>query len=161
MILFGHSLGGAVAYVAGDQLQDINAIVTWSSISRLDLWPEDVMKEWDNTGRFNMPNARTGQDFFLGRNFLNDVKNVGSQGIISSAKGLSCPVLILQGDKDDSVSLDQANELYKAVPNDNKTLHLIEGGDHNFGAVHPYAGTTPQLEEAIDLTISWIGGVRR
>lgn len=161
IFLLGHSLGGAVVFRVADlERSSVRGIVTWSSISHLDLWPDEVKKKWEMDGRLNMPNARTGQDFFLGQDFLVDVRDEENFDQRKVIKRISCPVLIAHGTADDSVPRSQAEELFESIGPERGELFWVDGGDHNFGAVHPFAGSTPELNKAIEKTADWISSHR-
>jgi pimeloyl-ACP methyl ester carboxylesterase len=56
--------------------------------------------------------------------------------ILAKAATITQPWLIVHGDEDTSVPLSHAEELKAAQPN--AELLIIHGGDHTFGASHPY-----------------------
>ena len=50
---------------------------------------------------------------------------------------------------------DEAEVLHAAQRG--ATPLYIEGTGHTFGAVHPWAGTTPALDQVMEATIRWLG----
>jgi fermentation-respiration switch protein FrsA (DUF1100 family) len=73
--------------------------------------------------------------------------------------------LLLHGAADQTVPVSEAEALARAaeptagiggVSPARRTI-LLPGADHTFGAVHPFAGPTPELAEAIDETVKWFG----
>jgi hypothetical protein len=56
----------------------------------------------------------------------------------------------MQGDQDAERLLFGNRKLRKAAPDQEHAT--IQGGNHTFGAVHPFAGTTEHLERALQLT---------
>ncbi|SFL00717.1 hypothetical protein SAMN03159341_102687 [Paenibacillus sp. 1_12] len=67
---------------------------------------------------------------------------------------LTSPVLIIQGNKDREALLEGQRLLKEAAPN--QTYVSIRDADHFFGGEHPFHHTTPYLEEALEVTHSFI-----
>ncbi|MGF1572488.1 MAG: alpha/beta hydrolase [Sumerlaeia bacterium] len=159
LIIFGHSLGGGTAILGLPKMSWVNnklKLITWASIATLNRWTQEAMDEWEQNGRLNLPNARTGQDYYLGQSFLKDVKKHDTEcHIINTLSRLDLPHLIIHGDQDPTVPLSQAHELLACSSHTKTELFIVKGADHNFGAVHPYRGTTPALELALAKTILW------
>jgi fermentation-respiration switch protein FrsA (DUF1100 family) len=65
------------------------------------------------------------------------------------------PWLIVHGDVDEAVSVDDAASLATAAASDTTVLRIVPGGGHTFGAKHPWAGGTPELQTAMDETVAW------
>ncbi len=150
--LIGHSMGGGISIIktAGDQR--IKKLVTMASISGFrDLWPKEIEDQWRLTGIIYMPNKRTGQQMPLKVSLLNDLnKYPAGLDIIAKATEIKQPWLIVHGDDDTSVPLSHAQELKAAQPN--AELFIVQGGDHVFGATHPFienALPVPLLEYCI------------
>lgn len=150
--LIGHSMGGGISIIktAGDQR--IKKLVTMASISGFrDLWPKEIEDQWRLTGIIYMPNKRTGQQMPLKVSLLNDLnKYPAGLDIIAKATEIKQPWLIVHGDDDTSVPLSHAQELKAAQPN--AELFIVQGGDHFFGATHPFienALPVPLLEYCI------------
>jgi hypothetical protein len=91
--------------------------------------------------------------------FFNDLyENRERFDIISRFAVLRTPALILQGDKDFNRLLYGASKLREAAPH--QTHNSIVGGTHTFGAVHPFAGTTPYLEDALAQTYDFLANIK-
>ncbi|MNP82138.1 hypothetical protein D3C76_1806860 [compost metagenome] len=67
------------------------------------------------------------------------------------------PVVLIQG-SEDGARLRRGSEQLTVVRPDIEWVQ-IPGGDHTFRTVHPFAGATPQLEQAIEATRAFIGRV--
>lgn len=155
VFVLGHSLGGGTALLWAARRPELAGVITWSSVARLDLWPIAALQQWQLTGHLNAPNTRTGQDFYLGRDYLHDVLEIGDRGILRAVRQLRAPLLILHGADDTTVPATRAQEI-KAAAGEAAELHIIPEADHNYGAVHPFRGTTPQLEAALGFTLAWL-----
>ena len=75
--------------------------------------------------------------------------------IAAAAERVRIPWLILHGTADESVRVEEARLLASHAPE--ARLLLLEGAGHTFGAVHPFAGMTPDLAQALDETVKWMG----
>ena len=64
------------------------------------------------------------------------------------------PWLLIHGRPDETVKAEEAEAL-RAAAGDEADLEIIAGGSHTLGAKHPWAGSTPQLDRAMDLTVGW------
>ena len=52
---------------------------------------------------------------------------------------LKKPILILHGDQDESVSIEEGKAIAEWTK---QSLHVIHGANHTFGASHPYLENT-------------------
>ncbi|TDG35427.1 alpha/beta fold hydrolase [Pedobacter changchengzhani] len=144
--LIGHSRGGGVSIVeAGFDLR-IKKLITWSAISDFSsLWKKEQEADWLNTGKIYVTNARTKEQMPLNKTLLEDFQNnKETLNILSAAKRINVPWLIIQGDEDVNVPFEHAQKLADADPN--SRLVKIEGANHVYGASHPFiANTLPPL----------------
>jgi pimeloyl-ACP methyl ester carboxylesterase len=136
--LIGHSMGGGVSIIKTAEDARILKLVTFASISNFhNLWPKEVETQWRLSGILYMPNKRTGQNMPLKSSLLEDLdKHPERLDILKNASQIKQPWLIVHGDVDPTVPLAHAEELKAAQPN--AEFLIIEGGDHVFGASHPY-----------------------
>ncbi|MEI7027430.1 alpha/beta hydrolase family protein [Paenibacillus sp. y28] len=153
--LLGHSRGGANSIIHAAANPSIRAVVTWNSIADCNLFDEAFRQEVLSAGVGYVPNARTKQQMPIRAEFFEDLDvNKERYDIPAVLAGLSVPVLLLQGDQDSERLVKGNARLREAAPQ--HTYITIEGGSHTFGAVHPFAGTTAQLEEAVRLTEQFV-----
>ena len=154
--LVGHSRGGGVAILTAARDLRVQALVTWASISETQRW-KDQVTEWRAKGRLDVVNSRTGQVLPLYGDVLEDVEqNADLLDIRAAAARISVPWLVLHGSADSSVPVGEAQALSGAALKPPRTM-IFEGANHTFGAVHPYAGTTQDLAQAVDETVKWLG----
>ncbi|CAN5855709.1 alpha/beta hydrolase [soil metagenome] len=153
--LFGHSRGGGEAVLAAAADPRVDALVTWAAISSVERWSEDQQQAWRRGETVSIPNARTGQQMPMGPGFWEDIaQNRERLNIARAGASLDIPWLIVHGEEDTSVAAQEARVLHQAA-SDGAELLLIPAGGHTFGAVHPFAGTTPELQAAADATLRW------
>ena len=154
--VFGHSRGGAAALFYTTRDDAVRALVTWSSIARTDRWDEKTIERWRKDGKLDVVNARTGDVLPLYTDLLDDLeRNQDALDMKHAARGLRVPWLIVHGEADEAVPIADANELYASANHEITSFIKIPSGTHTFGARHPWAGYTAELEEAMDQTISW------
>lgn len=153
--LFGHSRGGATAIVLASLHPDISALVTWGAIAHADRFGPDADAAWDRGEAWPVTNQRTGQVFRIRRDFQDDLaRNRERFTIRARASAITVPWLIIHGAEDATVPAREAEEL-RAAAGPASRLLIIPGAGHTFGAVHPFAGKTPDLERATEETVSW------
>lgn len=154
--LLGHSRGGGSSIVyAADHPDEISAVVTWNGIAKADLFDDAFKEQIAEQGVAYVANARTGQQMPIRASFYEDLKEQGERfDIVKRLAGLELPVLQVQGDQDSPRLREGFEALRLGAPQHG--IASIQAGNHTFGAVHPFASTTPQLEEAIRVTLEFL-----
>lgn len=153
--LIGHSRGGGIALLKGSEDKRVSRIALWASLSEFDsFFRPETIKEWNEKGVVYAKNKRTGQMLPLNKQFYDDyLANKAALDIRKAAKLLDKPLLIIHGDKDESVDIHHAEDLYNIIQH--AIFIKVEGGDHTFGAKHPFnaeTDVTPMLEELVENT---------
>ncbi len=150
--LFGHSRGGGEAVVAARDDQHLDALVTWAGLAGFDRWSKEVKEEWRSKGRIYVMNARTGQQMPLDLGLLEDFESHRERLDIETAASElgNLPWLIVHGETDMSVPVSDARRL--ASVNRDALVEVIPGAGHAFEAVHPFRGSTPELDRAMRFT---------
>ncbi|MDG0793045.1 dienelactone hydrolase family protein [Cohnella ginsengisoli] len=135
--LIGHSRAGGGAILHAAEQGGVRALVVWNGGSS----PARAGGEGGRTlleAALDDDQARHADRFVI-ENRLNEVR---------------AEVLIVQGGADRESLLAQNRIFKQNAPH--FQFHDIERADHTFNAVHPYAGTTPELEEALAVTIGFL-----
>jgi dienelactone hydrolase len=147
IILLGHSLGGAIALLAAAQAPaEVSAVVTWAGVASLDrlLGFRDHTEAWRRDGFVEVRNARTGQVMRMGVGLLEDWEAhrdaLDVPGALRALVKAGRPVTAFQGSLDAAVAPEQGQRLADA----GARLVLVAGGDHTFGARHPFQGDPPE-----------------
>lgn len=140
--LIGHSLGGGICIIKAAEDSRVDKLITFASIANFhNLWPKEQEAQWKIQRVIYVDNARTKQKMPLKVTLLEDLeRNPGRLNIVAQAAQVTQPWLITHGDKDMGVPLKQAEQLKAAQPD--AELLVIKGGDHVYGASHPYTGDT-------------------
>lgn len=154
--LFGHSRGGGLAVLHAAADPDARALVTWSAIGSPLRWGPETIRKWRADGKMAVTNQRTGEVLPLYTGVLDELEGdeTGRFDIAGQADRLRLPWLIVHGEADEAVSVREAQLLHKAN-HERAELLVVRHGSHTFGARHPWAGSTPELDQAMDATVGW------
>lgn len=138
--LIGHSMGGGISIIKAAEDNRIAKLITFASIASFyKLWPKEAEEQWKLQSVMYVDNARTNQKMPLHVSLLQDMEqNPSRLDILKNASIVDQPWLIFHGDKDTGVPLKHAEDLHAAQPK--AKLIVIKGGDHVFGASHPFTG---------------------
>jgi dienelactone hydrolase len=155
--LLGHSRGGTEALLAASVDVRVNALVTWAAFSSIEKrWTPEQIATWQTGGTVMVMNARTHQQMPVGPAYWDDFVHHRDRLDIEKAAGsLRIPWLIVHGDADETVDVEEARRLLDAS-GQRARLVLVEGGSHGFGGTHPYAGPTPGLRRAAGASLEWL-----
>jgi len=158
LALLGHSRGGATAVIAAARdpwRTRLRALVTWAAVATFARHGEH-RELWRRQGFLPVTNARTGQELEIGLEVLDDLERHRDQlDPIRAARARRAPWLIVHGADDESVSLQEGRDLaaVAALPS---AFEIVPQTGHTFGAVHPFAGPTPALIQAMNATVAWL-----
>lgn len=141
--LVGHSRGGGdvLLFAAGEPR--VRAVATLASVCTTELDVPDRERQLRTQGFYGFPNARTGQLMPVGRPAFEEAQRYS---IREAVERLACPLLLVHGADDESVPSTALERLAAWQPRA-RTL-VLPGAGHTFGAVHPFRGPTPELEQA-------------
>ena len=154
--LLGHSRGGGIVLLEAAHDQRIGAVATWAAVSSFDRYTDRQKEQWRQEGVFASKNMRTGQMMNLGLGLLEDLENNAEKlDIKRAAASLGRPLLILHGEQDLSVRLEEGEQLRDVADPALTEFESIPRTAHTFGAVHPFEGSNPVLEHVIERTISF------
>ncbi|WNS41665.1 alpha/beta fold hydrolase [Paenibacillus sp. MMS20-IR301] len=159
LFLLGHSRGGGDCLLyALDHPGDVTGVISWNGITDLDLFTEEQKVEMRGRGRAFVLNGRTGQQMPLDAVLLDDLEQQAERyNLLKRLSASSFPAVLIQGSRDGE-RLRRGSEQLTGLRPDIPWVQ-IPGGDHTFGSVHPFAGTTPQLEQAISASLEFISRV--
>ena len=123
--LFGSSMGGTIALLFAAVEPRIAALVTLAAPVHPETFPTRLLtgaqlREWRDRG-FTIYNGRR-----LNISLLEDLERLD---VPRSARNVKCPVLILHGDADAVVPVEEAYELRDSLTGA-KRLSILKGSDH-------------------------------
>ena len=135
--LIGHSRGGGTALLNLPDKRG-SSVITLAGICSIERRFRDpkVLEEWIRDGVRYTENQRTHQK--MPHNIIqyeDFVANKETLDIEKVCRNNSKPVLIIHGDLDTSIFMEEAESLAKWTKTDVK---IIAGADHVFGASHPW-----------------------
>lgn len=150
--ILGHSRGGAIALFSSSKRDDIDAVITWAAISKLDRYSKRQKEEWRRNGFVEVLNTRTNQMMRLNVSLLNDIEwnASGSLNLENAVKILNKPLLIAHGDQDLAVPIAESEQIYSWADKSKTELFKLFGTGHTFDIVHPFVGTTEKFERLLD-----------
>ena len=155
--LVGHSRGGGEAVLAAAEDERVRALVTWAAIADIPgRWTAEEIEAWHRGEDVVVENVRTRHRMPIAPAYWEDVEaNRERLDIPAAAARVTVPWLIVHGDADPTVPVEEAHRLYEAA-GDSAELMTVEGADHTFGMKHPYAGATPELRTVVEATLEWL-----
>lgn len=160
LFLLGHSKGGGDSILFGAGHQQVKGIITWNGIAHVNLFDAKLRAQIAEDGIGYIANARTNQQMPITQAVIDDVdQNEQAYDLLAKVKEMEQPLLIVQGDADFARLVDGAKQLHAADAD--SRLHVISEGDHVWNTRHPFAGTSAQLEEAIEVSATFIQDICR
>ena len=142
--VLGSSMGGTVALLFAAEEPTIAALVTIAAPFHPERFPERVLtatqlQQWRDHG-FTIYNGRR-----LNVSLLADLEKLN---VPAAAKEIQCPVLILHGDADEVVPVEEAYELDTCLRQANHLL-IFKGADHRLS--DPVA-----MQRALTDALDWL-----
>ena len=155
--LVGHSRGGGVVLLEASTDERVRAVATWAAVADFNRYSQPQLERWRAAGYLENKNMRAGQIMRLDISLLNDLeRNAEILNITRAAADLERPLLILHGEQDLTVRIEDGERLAAAAdPNLTEFVPIAQTA-HTFGAVHPFEGSNPALEFAIDRTAGFL-----
>lgn len=127
-LLVGHSLGGAAVLGAAAQIEEVKAVVTIGAPAdpmHVTHLFEENLSEIENEGEAEIKLA--GRSFVIGKRFLDDLRKYQHADELSKLRGVE--TLILHSPSDETVSLENAGQIYSALRHP-KSFVSLAGADH-------------------------------
>ena len=146
MVWFGHSRGGVTVLLTASRIfagpdsapkfRPVGLVTAAAphDAAHLDEEQKDMLRK---VGRLPSPSARTGQELYVGRQWLEEIESdPEAYDPLTAAKGLPCPVLVVHGEEDETVAPASARGLANAI-GEHAILHWIDQASHTFNAPNP------------------------
>jgi carboxylesterase len=143
VFIVGHSAGGVLALLAASERHEVNGLVTWAAayrvqnkllpllpiITKIPLLRRTIPERYESPAPDWLREIGwVGYDWVpttIGLVMLDAMKRLKK-----SLKDVTCPVLIIQGTADSSVSIDSAQSIYDGLSSERKEIWMIEGAPH-------------------------------
>lgn len=157
--LIGHSRGGGIVLLKANEENSITKVITLAAVSDFGKRSSTSgdLEQWKKDGVKYVVNGRTKQNMPHYIQFYENFKaNEERLHIATAVKNLTIPMLIIHGDADDSVKIDEAENLKNWNPK--AAYRVIENGNHVFNVAHPWEKETmsKELIEVVNTTIDFI-----
>ncbi len=157
--LIGHSRGGGIVTIKAEEDERITKVISLAGVCDYGKRTATVgdLEQWQEDGVKYVVNGRTKQNMPHYYQFYEDfIQNEKRLTIKRAVSNLKIPYLIIHGDNDTSVSIDEAYNLHNW--NSKSQLEIIEGADHVFNTKHPWDidKMSQELNSAINLIIKFV-----
>lgn len=158
--LLGHSRGGAVSLLSG-LIQVVDAYIIWASVAKLDRYTDRQKKEWKKQGFIEVLNSRTNQLMRMNVSLLEDIEanKLGSLSIENAVKKLNSPLLIIHGEQDLTVPIEEGEQLFNWSNKILTQFEKIPACGHTFDIVHPFESSNKKFDLVITKTEEFLGKV--
>lgn len=158
--IVGHSRGGALAALQAARDPRVRAVVTWAAVERLLRHSAEERERWRREGRLDVVNARTHQVLPIGTAALDDLEAnaAGALDVLAAAARVRQPWLVVHGTADETVPVAEGERLAQSVGSARVETLFVEGAGHTFGARHPWAGSTRELDTVLAATVRFLSG---
>jgi pimeloyl-ACP methyl ester carboxylesterase len=142
--ILGSSMGGTVALLFAAEDPGIAALVTIAAPVHPEAFPRrildrEALQKWRDRG-FTFYNRQR-----LNLALLEDLETIN---VPESARKIACPLLIIHGDNDDVVPVEEAHELNACIPGKRKLL-ILKGTDHRLS--NPVT-----MQQALAEAVDWL-----
>ena len=156
--LLGHSRGGGIVSIKAEEDSRINNIISLAGVSDFKArFPSGQhLKQWKEQGVMFVENGRTKQQMPHYFQYFEDFeRNKKRLTIKRAVSNLKIPHLIIHGNDDTSVSVEEAKALHKWNPN--SILKIIKDANHVFGTSHPWKKDTltEELLSAVNICVTF------
>lgn len=137
--LIGHSRAGGIVTIKAEEDSRIKTVISLAGVCDFGkrTATSGDLEQWKKDGVKYVLNGRTKQQMPHYYQFYEDfIANENRLTIKRAVSNLKIPYLIIHGDNDTSVFIDEAKQLHQWNPN--SQLKIIQGANHVFGAQHPW-----------------------
>lgn len=137
--LLGHSRGSGTAIIKASEDARIKKIISLAGVSNFKarFIDEATLKYWKEKGVIYVDNTRTQQQMPLYYQIVEDIEqNEQRLHIEHAAKRLNKPHLIIHGNQDPTVALEEAKAVHRW--SSQSILKVIDQADHVFNVKHPW-----------------------
>ena len=157
--LIGHSRAGGIVTIKAAEDKRVSRVITMAGVS--DFGSRSAtsggLEQWKKDGIKYVVNGRTKQKMphFI-QFYENFIENEERLTIKRAIENLAIPHLIIHGDKDTSIAVDEAKVQHHWNPK--SELVVIENADHVFNTSHPWSkkGVSKELHQFINYSISFL-----
>jgi pimeloyl-ACP methyl ester carboxylesterase len=157
--LIGHSRGGGIVLLKATEDIRIKKVITLAAVSDLGKRSSVIgdLENWNKACVKYVINGRTKQLMPHFYQFYENFKeNEERLNIQKSVEKISIPQLVIHGNKDTSIAIDEAYKIHSW--NSNSILEVIENANHVFNVSHPWEKETvsKELKEVTTICVDFL-----
>jgi pimeloyl-ACP methyl ester carboxylesterase len=155
--IVGHSRGGGDSLIVSSKRKEISAVVLWASVANFNRYSQRQANEWRKNGFFEVLNTRTNQLMRLNVSLLDDIEANKDDllNLDKAAKNLNKPMLIIHGEQDLSVKIEEGEQIYNWSNKELTEFYKINGTGHTFDVTHPLERSNPKFDSVLEKTIEF------
>ena len=157
--LIGHSRGGGIVLLKANEDTRLKKVITLAGVCDFEKRTATVgdLNQWKKEGVKYVLNGRTKQNMPHFYQFYEDfIQNEERLNIKKATEKLEIPHLIIHGNNDTSVLINEAENLKKWNPK--SVFEIINGANHVFNSSHPWKedSLSNELENATQICIDFL-----
>ncbi|WP_218597859.1 S9 family peptidase [Polaribacter sp. NJDZ03] len=157
--IIGHSRGGGIVLLKANEDARVKKVISLAAVCDFGSRSSTIgdLENWKKTGVKYVLNGRTKQNMPHFYQFYLDFKeNETRLNIQKAVAKLKIPQLIIHGDKDTSVPIDEGKNIHSW--NAESQFEIIKNADHVFNVSHPWKkeNMSKELEEVTELCIYFL-----
>jgi pimeloyl-ACP methyl ester carboxylesterase len=157
--LIGHSRAGGIVTIKAEEDNRVKKVISLAGVSDFGKRSSTTgnLEQWKKDGVKYVLNGRTKQHMPHYYQFYEDfIQNEERLTIKRAVSNLNIPYLIIHGDKDTSVLIEEAYQLHKWNPKNQ--IKIIEDADHVFNTKHPweYQDVSNKLKKVIEIVVTFL-----
>lgn len=157
--LIGHSRGGGITILKTAEDSRISKLITLASVCDFEKRTATIgsLTQWKKDGVKFVTNGRTKQQMPHFYQFYEDfIQNKERLNIKSATGKINIPQLIIHGDSDTSISIDEAKQIHSW--NQKSKLDIIKNADHVFNVKHPWIEESlpKEFKQMVDSVIGFL-----
>lgn len=157
--LIGHSRAGGIVTIKAEEDKRASKVITMAGVSDFGSRSATTgdLEKWKKNGVKYVINGRTKQKMpHYIQFYKNFVDNEERLTIKRSIENLQIPHLIIHGEKDTSIAVEEAKNQHKWNPK--SELVIIDNADHVFNTSHPWnkKEVSKELDQFIKYSISFL-----
>ena len=151
--LIGHSRAGGIVTIKAEEDKRVSKVITLAGVCdyKKRTATTSELEQWKKDGVKYVLNGRTKQQMPHYYQFFEDFDtNERRLTIKRAVENLTIPMLIIHGDNDTSVFVNEAETLHQWKPD--SQLEIIEGANHVFNTSHPWTAKklSDELEKVVE-----------
>ena len=157
--IIGHSRGGGIVLLKANEDYRVKKVITLASVCDFGKRSSTIgdLEQWQKDGVKYVVNGRTKQNMPHFYQFYENFKaNEERLDIQKAVENLEIPQLIIHGNQDDAIFIDEGENLQQWNPK--AQFEIIENANHVFNVSHPWEKdyVSEELEEVIYLCVEFL-----